>query len=59
MTAGMKSSEFWAVVVATAVNAWLASRGTTVDVMVAVTSPVLMYVGGRSHIKAKAAKNGS
>ena len=53
MTKGFKSTEFWATVAAVAAGAYMAQNGVALDTIVGVLSPVLVYTGGRSFVKAR------
>ncbi len=56
LSAGTKSSEFWATLFTVGVGAYLAHGGLSVDVILAVTGPVMVYTGSRAHTKANSSK---
>ena len=53
MTNGMKSTEFWASMVAVGIGAYLSTTGAGVEVIMAVVAPVMVYTGARAHTKKK------
>jgi hypothetical protein len=56
MTAGFKSTEFWMGLATLGVGSWLAQAGVDLNTLLGVTSPAVVYIGGRSFVKGREAK---
>lgn len=53
MSKGFKSTEFWIAIAAAAGGLYASMNGAPAAAIIAAMTPLMTYIGGRSHVKAK------